>query len=187
MHRNRLVVGVLTTLAFAASAAGAEETAKTTEKRPESFRASLLTEQHIDRSRKDFSQCLEAVEKLRVAEDAYVTGKGSVSAVLGAERELTAAQIHYLTTNSSVRGNPAMRDFLTRRGEVSALERGLASTTSLTGKVTDADLPQVREEAKRYQDALKEARRELLRAEQAWKSASRADQLRYLNRKEDPR
>jgi hypothetical protein len=53
--------------------------------------------------------------------------------------------------------------------------------------VAAEDLPEVRQEAERYQEALREARRELLRAEYVWKSASRADQLRYLNRKNDPR
>jgi hypothetical protein len=130
---------------------------------------------------------LEAAEQLRLAEEAYAAGTGKVAGLLAAERKLTAAQIHYMTTTSNVRGNPATREYLTRRGEVSALERGLASTTSLTGKVSDGDVPQVREEMKKYDGALKEARRELLKAEYAWKTASRGDQLRYLNRKNDPR
>lgn len=154
---------------------------------PPSFRTGLLTEQNIDRSRSDFKQCLEEAERVRLAEQAYSRGKGDVTALLQAERRLTAAQIHYMTTTSNVRGNPATREYLTRRGEVGALERGLASTIALSGKVREADLPEIRQESKRYEEALKEARRELLRAEYGWKTASRADQLRYLNRKNDPR
>ncbi len=154
---------------------------------PPSFRTSLLTEQNVDRSRKDFNQCLEAAAEVQHAEEAYASGKGSIAELLHAERKLTAAQIHYMTTTSNVRGNPATREYLTRRGEVSALERGLASLVVLTREASDADRPQIRQESKRYQEAIKEARRELLRAEYAWKTASRADQLRYLNRTNDPR
>lgn len=154
---------------------------------PPSFRTGLLTEQNIDRSRKDFKQCLEAAAEVKLAESAYAAGKGNLADVLQAERKLTAAQIHYLSTTSNVRGNPSMREYLTRRGEVGALERGLADVTAFAGKASTADVPVVREEVARYKDAIKEARRELLRAEYAWKSASRADQLRYLDRNEDPR
>ena len=189
MDRNRLarVPVALTLLMICIFPALAAEPINTPADSPKSFRSSLLTEQNIDRSRSDFSQCLEAAEEVRLAEKAYSSVKGSITELLQAERNLTAAQIHYLTTTNSVRGNPAMRDYLARRGEVSALERGLASTMTRTGKASDGDLTQVREEAKRYQEALKEARRELLRAEYAWKTASRADQLRYLNRKADRR
>ena len=154
---------------------------------PPSFRTGLLTEQNIDRSRKDFKQCLEAAAEVQLAESAYAAGKGNLADLLQAERKLTAAQIHYLTTTSNVRGNPAMREYLTRRGEVGAIERGLADVIALVDKASAADVPVVREEVARYLEAIKEARRELLRAEYAWKTASRTDQLRYLDRNEDPR
>lgn len=167
--------------------AHAEEQPPAPLKSPESFRTKLLNDPAVDRSRKDFGQCQTATAELRLIEKSYASGRASIATLLAAERKLTATQIHYMTVSNSSRGAPAMRQLLARQGEVAALERGLASTTALTGTATDADVPTVREEAKRYEEALKEARRELLRAEYAWKTASRADQLRYLDRKQDRR
>jgi hypothetical protein len=186
MKRNRVSFAAIL-CAIGIACARADEPAKPPTEPPPSFRTGLLTEQSIDRSRKDFNQCLEAAAEVQHTEEAYASGKGSIAELLHAERKLTAAQIHYLTTTSNARGNPTTREYLTRRGEVSSLERGLASIAVLTREASDADQPQAREEAKRYQEAIKEARRELLRAEYAWKTASRADQLRYLDRKNDPR
>jgi len=154
---------------------------------PPSFREKLLNDPDVDRSRKDYRPCAEAAAQLDLALEAYREGRFKVENVLAAERKLTSAQIHYMAVSNNSRGAPAMRELLARQGEVAALERGLASTTVLTGSATDADLSKVREESKRYEEAIKEARRELLKAEYAWKTASRADQLRYLNRTNDPR
>ncbi len=177
------------TLALGIATAGAQEAEK-----PEAAadsqqhsRSSFLTEQNLDRSRQDFNPCLEAAAEVRVAEQAYADGQTPITSLLRAERKLTATQIHYLSTSSNMRGAPALRDYLACRGEVTALERGLASTTSLMGKVVDDELPLVRKEVELYQEALKEARRKLLRAEHVWKTASRAEQLRYLNRKANRR
>ncbi len=186
MKRNRVSFAAILCAVGIAYVRG-DEPAKPPTEPPPSFRTGLLTEQSIDRSRKDFNQCLEAAAEVQHAEEAYASGKGSIAELLHAQRKLTAAQIHYMTTTSNVRGNPATREYLTRRGEVSALERGLSSLVVLTREASDADLPQIRQESKRYQEALKEARRELLKAEYAWKTASRADQMRYLNRTNDPR
>jgi len=165
----------------------AEENPPAPAQPPETFRAKLLNDPNVDRSRKDYRACQDAVTVLRLATAAYSEGRSPVATVLAAEQTLTATQIHYMTVSNNSRGAPAMRELLARQGEVAAIERGLASTTALTGTATDADLPKIREEVKQYEEALKEARRELLRAEYAWKTASRADQMRYLNRKNDRR
>jgi hypothetical protein len=187
LHIRVVIAAMAIVILVGASLAQAEDKPQDSAKPPESFRSKLINDPNLDRNRKDFGQCQAATSELQRVEKSYAGGKASISTLLAAERKLTATQIHYMRVSTNSRGAPAMREYLAHQGEVAAIERGLASMTALSGMVAAEDLPEVRQEAERYQEALREARRELLRAEYVWKSASRADQLRYLNRKNDPR
>ena len=144
-------------------------------------RPSTLTRQTIAKTGEEFRRCLEANRELHVAKKAYTQGAGPLQDLLQAQQELTAAQIHYAATSTNVRGYPALREYLSRRGEVAALEEGLKALREL--EVAEAEREQYRQEVDRYAAALKQAEKDLTIAERTWKTADRANQFRYLNRR----
>ncbi len=146
-------------------------------------RPGSLSRENIASSSDDFRRCLEAAREVEAARRGYAEGTVTLAALLKSQQALTAAQIKYSTTATNVRGNPALRDYLARRGEVAALTRGLSEARHLLGEVPSNEQEQVRQEVTRYIEALKLAQQELAQAEKAWKTADRAKQFRYLNRR----
>ena len=135
------------------------------------------------KSKIGFRQVLEATKKFELAKAKYASDQDSLPALLAAQQAVIEAEIQYLSAMTEVRGNLAMRNYLTREGEVSARQRGLAEVTHLVHAVPDDQKQQVREELKRQEEALKQAKRELAIAEATWKTTDRANQFRYLNRR----
>ncbi len=171
---------VLVLLPATVATAQAPPAAKTP---PKPTRLGTMTKGNIDKSKVGFRQVLEAARKLETAKETYAANPETLWELLAAQQALTEAQIQYMSATTDVRGNPAMRDYLTLRGEVSARERGLAEFNQLVRQVSESQKQQVRDELKRRTETLDLARKELARAELTWKTTDRADQFRYLNRR----
>ncbi len=176
-----LVVAIVLVLLPVTVATAQEASAPKTQPKP--TRLGTMTKGNIGKSKGGFRLVLEAARKLETAKAAYATNPEALWELLAAQQAVTNAQIQYMSATTDVRGNAPLRDYLTLRGEVSARERGLAEVTQLLEQVPESQTQQVRDELKRRTEILELARKELANAELTWKTADRANQFRYLNRR----
>jgi hypothetical protein len=143
--------------------------------------SSTPSKQEARSSRQEVRRALEAARAVQQALKDYAQGTGSLTAYYRAQQTLTAVEIACAAATSNLRGNPELSDYLARRAEVAALER--ARSEVLAVEVAEGEADVKREELARYADALKLAHKQLAVAEKHWKTAERANQLRYLNRR----